>query len=169
MIFDNGLILTLKHLHGQLDATVARAYGWPADLVEAEVLKRLVALNKERALEEQRGHVRWLRPEHQIPRFGSSTEKAELELTGGRGDGLVDEKSIIAKPAFPAKDLEQTVAVTMALVRATGPLSAAEIARQFKQGRKVENRAEFTLKAMARMGELASGDNGKSFTLRRAA
>ena len=32
-----------------LDAAVAEAYGWPADLAEAELLDRLLALNLERA------------------------------------------------------------------------------------------------------------------------
>jgi hypothetical protein len=167
-IFDKALILTLKHLHDELDAAVADAYGWPRDLPEAEVLARLVALNKERAAEEARGLVRWLRPDYQIPRFGSTKEKAELELVGGQGGGMREEQGIAAKPNFPAKDIEQTVAVTMALVRATSPLSAAEIARQFKQGKKIESRIEFTLKAMARMGELSSED-GKRFVMKRAA
>jgi hypothetical protein len=37
-IFDRALILTLKHLHDELDTAVADAYGWPLDLPEAEVL-----------------------------------------------------------------------------------------------------------------------------------
>ena len=168
-IFDRALILTLKHLHDELDAAVADAYGWPRDLPETEVLARLVALNKERAAEEARGLVRWLRPDYQIPRFGSVKEKAELELVGGAGEGMTQDKAASAKPNFPAKDIEQTVAVTMALVRATAPLSAGEIARQFKQGKKIENRIDYTLRAMARMGELASSDGGRRFALKRAA
>lgn len=167
-IFDKALILTLKHLHDELDAAVADAYGWPRDLPQTEVLARLVALNKERAAEEARGLVRWLRPEYQIPRFGSKKDKEELELVGGEGEGMREDKAVSAKPNFPAKDIEQTIAVTMALVRAAGPLSAAEIARQFKQGRKIENRIEYTLKAMARMGELSSQD-GLRFQIKRAA
>lgn len=57
------------HLHDQLDAAVAAAYGWPADLAPAEIVARLVALNAERAAEEATGHIRWLRPDYQIPRF----------------------------------------------------------------------------------------------------
>jgi hypothetical protein len=48
---------------------VAAAYGWPADLAPAEIVARLVALNAERAAEEAAGHIRWLRPDYQIPRF----------------------------------------------------------------------------------------------------
>ena len=39
----------LDNIHARLDAAVADAYGWPADLTEAEVLERLLALNLERA------------------------------------------------------------------------------------------------------------------------
>jgi hypothetical protein len=39
----------LDHLHRRLDAAVAAAYGWPADLPEADALARLFALNRERA------------------------------------------------------------------------------------------------------------------------
>ncbi|MCU0772610.1 MAG: class I SAM-dependent DNA methyltransferase [Verrucomicrobia bacterium] len=38
--------------HKKLDAAVAAAYGWPADLTDEQVLERLLALNLERAAEE---------------------------------------------------------------------------------------------------------------------
>ncbi|MEP7348922.1 MAG: DNA methyltransferase [Sphingorhabdus sp.] len=60
----------VNRLHEQLDAAVAEAYGWPADLSPSEIVTRLVALNAERAKEEAEGKIRWLRPEYQIPRFG---------------------------------------------------------------------------------------------------
>jgi len=39
----------LDHLHKSLDAAVAAAYGWPADLSDDEILERLFKLNQERA------------------------------------------------------------------------------------------------------------------------
>ncbi len=69
-----GLIFILRELHDELDAAVLAAYGWPEGLGDEEILTRLVALNKERAAEEAQGHVRWLRPDYQIPRFGNATE-----------------------------------------------------------------------------------------------
>jgi hypothetical protein len=39
----------MDNAHARLDAAVANAYGWPADLPDAEILKRLLALNLERA------------------------------------------------------------------------------------------------------------------------
>lgn len=38
--------------HKKLDAAVAAAYGWPADLADEPILERLLALNLERAAEE---------------------------------------------------------------------------------------------------------------------
>ena len=61
----------VHRLHEQIDAAVADAYGWPADLPPSEIVTRLVALNAERAREEAEGKIRWLRPDYQIPRFGS--------------------------------------------------------------------------------------------------
>jgi hypothetical protein len=61
----------VHRLHEQIDAAVADAYGWPADLSPAEIVMRLVALNAERTREESEGNIRWLRPDYQIPRFGA--------------------------------------------------------------------------------------------------
>jgi hypothetical protein len=38
--------------HKKLDAAVAAAYGFPADLTDEQILERLLALNLERAAEE---------------------------------------------------------------------------------------------------------------------
>ena len=66
-IHEQGLVSVLKQLHDELDAAVFDAYGWPVTLTDEEILERLVALNAERAAEEQRGLIRWLRPEFQNP------------------------------------------------------------------------------------------------------
>jgi hypothetical protein len=42
----------LDFAHKKLDAAVAAAYGWPADLSDEHILERLLALNLERAAEE---------------------------------------------------------------------------------------------------------------------
>jgi hypothetical protein len=39
----------LDNLHKELDAAVAAAYGWPADLEDEEILARLFELNQARA------------------------------------------------------------------------------------------------------------------------
>ncbi len=50
-VHEQGLVSVLRQLHDELDALVAGAYGWPADLPEDEILARLVALNAERVAE----------------------------------------------------------------------------------------------------------------------
>src|SRR5207248_5822055 len=74
MIHEQGLVSVLKQIHDDLDAAVFDAYGWPATLTDEEILERLVALNAERAAEERRGIIRWLRPEFQNP-AGAKTEQ----------------------------------------------------------------------------------------------
>ncbi|WP_299328625.1 DNA methyltransferase [Parasphingopyxis sp.] len=69
----------INRLHEQLDQAVAEAYGWgeewkAGELGPSEIVARLVALNHERAAEEAEGHVRWLRPDYQIPRFGAKED-----------------------------------------------------------------------------------------------
>ncbi len=39
----------LDHAHRAVDEAVATAYGWPVDVSDEEVLRRLLALNQERA------------------------------------------------------------------------------------------------------------------------
>ncbi|WP_341987272.1 DNA methyltransferase [Azorhizobium sp. AG788] len=165
-IFDDGLVLILKDLHDQIDAAVADAYGWPADLPEEEVLARLVALNKARAAEEKRGLVRWLRPDYQIPRFGSEKDKAK-QLEADLGDDAPEAASG-GRLAFPKTDREQTIAVMGVLMQAAGPLDAAAIAATFKPAPKVRAAVADVLAAMFRMGQVASTD-GTAFALRRVA
>ncbi len=64
-------------LHRCLDAAVAAAYGWPADLGAEQIVANLVALNAARAAEEAGGHVRWLRPDYQRPRFDRAGRSGE--------------------------------------------------------------------------------------------
>lgn len=69
----------VDRIHEQLDQAVADAYGWGAEwaagqLGPTEIVARLVALNHERAEEERNGHIRWLRPDYQIPRFGAKKD-----------------------------------------------------------------------------------------------
>ncbi len=97
-IHTQALVGVLKDLHDELDAAVAKAYGW-ADLSNGapatdELLTRLVALNAKRAAEEKQGQVRWLRPEFQNPNAGQPT------TTSGRTEDLGLETTAPA-PAGP--------------------------------------------------------------------
>ena len=127
-------MLILKELHDKLDAAVAEAYGWPADLSDNDILVRLVALNQQRAREEANGTVRWLRPDYQIPRFGSPKQKAELDLVGGETGGVQPAPTAGPKPNFPADEVAQTAAVMAALAAEVAPLGADSACRTVPPG-----------------------------------
>src|SRR5690606_22507474 len=156
-IHEQGLVSLLRELHDALDAAVFEAYGWedlgkvlvgrpgattplaqkPQDQAEAEeeLLRRLVALNAERAAEEARGHVRWLRPEYQAPDAAVSAP-AQTEIEGMDDAPAVDAEE--AKPRAKAKKAtwpkamrEQIAAVRAALER--GASSPEAIAQGFKR------------------------------------
>lgn len=155
---DHGHVLILNELHDRLDALVAQAYGWPADLTEDAILERLVALNAERAAEEASGKVRWLRPDYQAARAGlvvAKEEQYEADLV---------QVEAVQKPAFPSKAVEQTAAVMAALAGVRGPVQPAALAAQFRQGKRAEPRIVATLSALGRMGYLTKTEQG--FTLR---
>jgi hypothetical protein len=101
-IHDHGLVSVLRDLHDDLDRAVFDAYGWndlaaalvgrpgattplldkPAEQAQAEeeLLARLVRLNAERAAEEARGLVRWLRPEFQNPQGRQPAAPVQEEI-----------------------------------------------------------------------------------------
>jgi hypothetical protein len=160
-------VLILRELHDRLDALVFEAYGWPASLSDDEILTRLVALNAERAAEEKRGLIRWLRPDYQMGRAGIVATPQKPEDQGELG--LVAAVTRIQKPLFPATPREQTGAVFAALLDAATPLDAAGIAATFRQGRKIEAKVAATLSALARLGHLSATDDGKRYWLPRAA
>ena len=163
-----GLVLIVKELHDRLDSLVAQAYGWPADLPDAEILTRLVALNAERAQEEKRGLIRWLRPDYQRARAGIADSQAIAEVDAQLVAPLVVEAGKVQKPAFPANDLERGLAVFAALMAASKPLDAKAIAATFRQGAKAEPAITRILLAMARLAQIHTTGN-QAFALRRAA
>jgi hypothetical protein len=164
-IFDDGLLLILKELHDRLDVTVSQAYGWPVDLPEEELLTRLVELNRERAKEERRGLVRWLRPDYQIPRFGSEKEKAE-QIEAEFGEAAAVKAG--PKPNFPSAESEQTALVIHALIETGAFADAGAIAARFKQGQKARPAVAAVLASLFRMGLVSTAD-GRSFSWRRVA
>jgi hypothetical protein len=106
----------LKDLHDELDALVAKAYGWPWPMEREEILERLVALHDERVAEEQAGHIRWLRPDYQIPRFAPETAPAELALPESKQ--AVPTAVALPKPTpWPSHSVEQLGAVKAAASR----------------------------------------------------
>jgi len=161
-----GRVLILKDLHDQIDRATADAYGWPHDLTDEQILERLVALNAERAKEEAAGHVRWLRPDYQIPRFarGAAAPKSgELDL--GATVVAIDK----ALPAFPKDKGEQVMAIRAVLQASGRPMDAAAVSRAFKSGgKKIEQRVVQALNTLVRYAEITALPDG-TFAARRAA
>ncbi len=119
------------------------AYGWSdltdpllasapgseqAAAIEETILQRLVALNTERAAEERRGLIRWLRPDFQNPGQGTCD-------TGvvGTGANTADTQTIATGPKrdWPRTLPEQFLALRAALAARPGPVAAPELAQGF--------------------------------------
>jgi hypothetical protein len=158
-----GRVDILCELHDRIDAAVADAYGWPADLSDEEIVARLVALNAERRAEEKAGRVRWLRPDYQIARagiarLGDAGREEQIEA--------VLPEAATKKPSFPRDAIGQTAAVLSAL-RSGGVRGAEEIARGYAQGRRIEPKVTATMQALTRLGYVSAESGG--YRLRKAA
>ena len=152
-IHEQGLVSVLRELHDALDTAVFDAYGWadlapalvgrpgattplpdkPAEQAAAEedLLTRLVALNAERAAEEARGQVRWLRPAYQNPQAGAAVvAERQEDLDIAEGDGGL-KPALRGKAAWPKAMRDQVAAVRAAL--ASQPQSVEAIAAGFKR------------------------------------
>ena len=142
-VHEAGLVSVLKDIHDDIDRAVFETYGW-ADLIpalvgkpgatmpsphrtpeqeeaEEELLTRLVALNQERAAEERRGTVRWLRPDYQKPRLGHKVKTPEdVEQVEAQ---LVVPAPADGKPAWPKDEMDRISIVRDMLNRAPGPVA----------------------------------------------
>jgi SAM-dependent methyltransferase len=152
-VYDAGLVGVMRQHHDALDDAVAEAYGWPAELSTEDLLARLVALNRERAAEERRGVVRWLRPEFQAPeRVLAAAEQLDAELPVA---------AAAVRPSRLPKALPEQVAAIRAHLAATGePVRAPEIARRFAGGRRAERRIEEVLRTLALLGQAERAGDG---------
>ena len=168
-IHEQGLVSVLGQLHDELDAAVFDAYGWsdlapalvgkpggttpysdkPAAQAEAEeeLLSRLVALNAERAAEEARGLVRWLRPEFQN---AGGAQPAQGEMDTG------EELPVAAAPAkkqpWPKTIPEQVQAIRAALAAAPAPQTGEQLARSFTRAQ--TKKVDELLETLAALGQV---------------
>ena len=99
------LFMSYSLTFGQFSPLV---YGWPEGLSDDEILHRLVALNRERAAEEARGHIRWLRPDYQNPAGRTVTKGEQITFDVGQTDTAT-------KAPWPKTLPEQIAAVRNAL------------------------------------------------------
>ena len=124
-----------------------------------------MALNAERAKEEAAGHVRWLRPDYQIPRFAKGVAPKSGELDLGETVVAIDKDL----PAFPTDRYEEPLAVERALVAAGRPLTTAELSRAFRKGgKRLEPRVLRALNTLVRYGSVSLTADGR-YAARRAA
>jgi hypothetical protein len=152
VIHEQGLVSVLKKLHDDLDAAVFDAYGWPHDLTDEQILERLVALNAERAAEERRGLIRWLRPEFQNPTGAKAATQEELAAT----DEPEEAAPAATATAWPKKLAEQIAAVRDLLTKGAAEWTVAEVAAAFKGAKKAD--IEEVLDSLAALGILATYD-----------
>jgi len=128
-----------------LNVAVAVAYGWPATLADEEILERLVQLNAERAAEERKGLVRWLRPEFQKPAEGVAAKFGE-EFAAVPAAAAKQGKQV-----WPKTIPEQARAVRLALAAERGIVTPQQLAKAFTRAR--VDRIEELLQTLVSLGQ----------------
>jgi hypothetical protein len=99
--------------------------------LDTAILERLVELNAERAAEESRGLVHWLRPEFQNPSAQTTPQQVEMD-TGTDTESAGTESMVVAKPLpWPKDAVDQVRAVVDVLAMSQQPLSLDDIAARF--------------------------------------
>lgn len=195
VIHEHGLVSVLRQLQDDLDAAVLDAYGW-SDLLpllriahgndtstdgqtrddakrafDEAILERLVALNAERAAEESRGLIRWLRPEFQNPQAQATPQQTELD-TGLAGEDEDESahpersgaaaKSKDDKPmAWPKDAVDQVRTVADLLAASPVPLSTDEIAERFTARGPWKKRLPQLLEMLTALGRAAMQSDGR--------
>ncbi len=149
-ILDAGCVSIIHDLHKRIDDAVADAYGWPRDLAEADILARLVALNRERAEEERKGLVRWLRPEYQAARGKAAPQPVEEQEEADLDLPEVEAQA----PALPKEDAAFYATLQSTLRALARPAEPIEIARKFREGGRASRRIERGLLTLAAVGNV---------------
>ena len=168
-IHDKGLVSVLKQIHDDLDAAVLDAYGWAdlasaipiadilarggpdAETLEQQLLTRLVALNHERAAEEKRGLIRWLRPDFQAPGIATA-QQTEIGLADD-GDATPETTAPVVLD-WPA-ELPGQVAALRKLLPSVGQDSDALAACFGKKSKKRFDQITAILATLKALGHIA--------------
>jgi hypothetical protein len=187
-IHEQGLVSVLRQLHDDLDAAVLDAYDW-ADLLPLQriahgndepaegqtrddarrafddaVLERLVALNAERATEEARGLVRWLRPDFQNPQQIAAVPQQGALVTDTSTDSDADTASAplpATKPVpWPKDAVEQVRAIADLLAANPGPMTVEQIAARFTARGPWKKRLPHLLDMLVAMGRASAAAPG---------
>ena len=103
--------------------------------LDAEILRRLVALNATRAAEEKRGIIHYLRPDYQAKNQKRGGSQKEMVLPEGETKPRARKSAIVSrKSAWPKKMAERVQVVEAALHR-HGTATPAELAAQFSRAK----------------------------------
>jgi hypothetical protein len=154
-IHEQGLVSVLKEIHDELDEAVFDAYGWPSDLNDEEILERLVALNLERAEEEKRGLIRWLRPDFQNPEGAAPTQTESAAMATATRSS----KQKVKKRPWPKGMAAQAQAVRKALAGINAPATVEEVAARFTRARKAT--VGELLETLATLGQCRQIEDGR--------
>ena len=182
IIHEQGLVSVLKSLHDEIDLAVLEAYGW-GDLaglmqvvngndqnagldrseairqLDETLLERLVALNKDRAAEEARGLIRYLRPEFQNPALAAAAPKqAEMDVES-EDDAPAAKPINKEKIAWP-KTLPEQVRAVLDVLKTDGAHNSVELVNRFK-GVKAAKLGEL-LQTLVDMGRIRETNKGFS-------
>lgn len=178
IIHEQGLVSVLKQLHDQLDLAVLESYRW-SDLallvqvvngnaapgtngtpatrddckraLDDALLERLVALNAERAAEEKKGLIRWLRPEFQNPeKKAAAPKQTEFEI---EDEAKTKPAAKAGKLPWPKELPDQVRQVADVLAVAREPMSLDAIAERFTgKGRWREQRLPMIVETLESLG-----------------
>lgn len=152
-IHDRGLVSVILRHHDEIDRLVAEAYLWPHNISNSEAITRLLQLNKQRAVEEDGGHIKWLRPAFQAPTVILSIP------TGLALPTPVESEELSPLLDWP-KGLPEQVTIVAELLRLKAkPVRSVELARSFKGKRATT--LEPILNALAAIGQARRLKDGR--------
>ncbi len=123
------------------------------------ILERLVALNAQRAAEEARGLVRWLRPDFQHP--GAQAAPAQAEIDIARDDDASALLPAAGKRPWPKDAVEQVRAVADALAASPLPLTAEQVAAGFTARGPWKKRVPQLLDMLVALGRATALGDGR--------
>jgi hypothetical protein len=161
-IRDMALADTLLNIHNEIDHLTLAAYGWPDDLSDDQIIARLVALNAERAAEEEKGIVRWLRPDYQAATLQGKLPAAEEEAQAEEAPEKPKKRPAKASALPWPSDLPGRIQALTTLLRDYAkendePVEARFLAMMFK-GAKLDE-VELTLQCAAAADAVARTEN----------
>jgi hypothetical protein len=157
VIHEHGLVSVLKQIHDDLDAAVFDAYGWPADLSDEQILEKLVALNAERAAEEAKGKIRYLRPDFQNP--AGTQQQPQLDVPTSTKHKAPSTQHKAPSTKWPKSLPDQVRLVRETLTAQTAPATPETIARHFTRAR--TDKVLPILQTLVTVGQAQQLDDGR--------